>query len=190
MKKKIVKTSNRVAVNTVKIFPYIFRHKVPAAEVFWSAIGSFIGIGVVAFLALQYRLPTLVASLGATAVLVYAAINSPLAQPRNVIGGHLISALVGVLCYQVFGTTWWSIALGVSLAVSGMVLTGTVHPPGGATAIVAVWSGQGYAYIFSPVVTGAVALVLVALLVNNIAPGRIYPTRQVVKAERENYLSN
>ncbi|KKM11480.1 hypothetical protein SY88_08440 [Clostridiales bacterium PH28_bin88] len=146
-----------------------------AAETLWSAIGSFAGIGIVAFLALQYRLPLLVASFGATAVLVYAAVDSPLAQPRNVIGGHLISAVAGVLNYQLLGTTWWSIALGVSMAIAAMVLTRTLHPPGGATAIVAVWSGQGYTYIFAPVGVGAVILLLVALLVNHFAPGRHDP---------------
>ncbi|WP_051688155.1 HPP family protein [Desulfofalx alkaliphila] len=140
-----------------------------------TALGSFAGIGMIAYLAECYSLALLLPSFGASAVLLYAACHVPMAQPRNVIGGHIISALMGVITYQLFASTWWAYAIGVSLAIVAMMLTGTLHPPGGATAFVAIYTGQSFEFIISPVGLGAVCLVLIALLVNNLSPKRQYP---------------
>ncbi|MCL6611309.1 MAG: HPP family protein [Peptococcaceae bacterium] len=93
-----------------------------------TAAGSMAGLGLVSFL-----LP----SLGASAVLLYGACHVPMAQPRNVLGGHLVSAFFGVSAYQLFGDAWWVIAIGVTLAILAMAVTHTMHPPGGATAFMA-----------------------------------------------------
>lgn len=155
-------------------------------EHFWSFIGSFIGIGLIAFL--QSKLISneenmfLIGSFGASSVLIYGAIQSPLAQPRNLIGGHIISALVGVTVYQLLPDIIWLTApLAVSLSIVGMQITKTLHPPGGATALIAViGSGNikdlGYWYVLSPVLSGVLILFLVALVFNNITPLRKYPT--------------
>ena len=145
------------------------------AEVFWSAVGSFAGIGMVSFLAVHYQVPLIATSFGSSAVLLYAACGTPMAQPRNVLGGHLVSALAGVLIFQLCGSNWWAFALAVSLAIAGMQVTRTMHPPGGATAFVAVYNQQGFLYIITPIAVGAVILILVALLVNNLAKDRKYP---------------
>jgi CBS domain-containing membrane protein len=80
----------------------------------------------------------LIGSFGASSVLIYGIINSPLAQPRNLIGGHVISAFVGVLVYKLIpGNLWLSSALSVSLSIVAMQITKTLHPPGGATALIA-----------------------------------------------------
>lgn len=140
-----------------------------------SAAGSFAGIGLVALLSAYYQLPLLLPSFGATAVLLYAACHVPMAQPRNVVGGHLVSAIMGVTVYQLFGNPWWAIALGVTLAILVMTVTYTLHPPGGATAFVAVYTGQDFGFIFSPVGLGAVCLVLIALVINNLSREHKYP---------------
>lgn len=155
------------------------------AEVLWSWLGSAIGIGICGYLSSRYFEPRdttlIIGSFGASAVLVYAAIKSPLAQPRNLIGGHIISGLVGVACYQMFGQTIWvAAALGVSLAIVAMLFTKTLHPPGGATALIAVIGGKnihdlGFLYAFIPAGAGAVILLIVALLVNNLSKNRKYP---------------
>ncbi len=95
-------------------------------ELLWSWLGAVIGIGICGYLSSKYFEPRdltlLIGSFGASAVLVYAAIKSPLAQPRNLIGGHVISGLVGVACYQLFGgTIWMAAALAVSLAIVAML---------------------------------------------------------------------
>jgi len=149
--------------------------RVHTIELFWSAVGSFSGIGMVSFLTLYFDVPILVASFGASSVLLYGAIESPLAQPRNAIGGQLVSALTGVLFYQIWGMEWWTVALAVALSISLMHLTRTLHPPGGATAIVAVYSGQSWSFVFAPVLVGMLILVAVAILTNNLAGTRRYP---------------
>ena len=123
----------------------------------------------------------LIGSFGATAVLVYGAVRSPLAQPKNVLGGHVLSALIGVCAHQVLGATpWLAAAVAVATAIAVMHLTRTLHPPGGATALIAVIGGDsvhslGYMYALVPAGLGAVLLLLVALVVNNIPKGRRYP---------------
>jgi CBS-domain-containing membrane protein len=158
---------------------------VGAGELLWSWIGSVLGIGACAWLSSQYFEPRdlslLIGSFGASAVLVYGAVKSPLAQPRNLIGGHVISGLVGVACWQAFGATLWvAAALAVSLAIVAMLATKTLHPPGGATALIAVIGGDkihdlGFLYAFIPAGAGAVVLLIVALLVNNLSRNRKYP---------------
>lgn len=158
---------------------------VPMHEVFWSWLGAFCGIGLLA-LVNQLLLPSadtllLIGSMGASAVLVFGAPRSPLAQPRNLIGGHLVSAFIGVLCYQFLGSLPWLAApLAVATAIALMHLSRTLHPPGGATALIAVAGSDkihdlGYLYVLIPVSSGALILLLVALLINNAAPRRQYP---------------
>ena len=123
----------------------------------------------------------IIGSFGASAVLVYGAIRSPLAQPRNLIGGHMLSAVIGVAAFQCLGyMPWLAAALAVSIAIALMHLTKTLHPPGGATALIAVIGGDavhnlGYLYVLIPVGLGAVVMLIIALLVNNLASNRRYP---------------
>lgn len=158
---------------------------VSLSEIIWSWIGGFIGIGIVAYI--NYNLLSgkdllmIVGSFGASAVLIYGAIKSPLAQPRNFVGGHIVSALTGVTSYQLFGSEMWlASAVAVATAIALMHLTKTLHPPGGATALIAVIGDKrihdlGYLYALTPVGAGALILLTAALLVNNIPKNRKYP---------------
>src|SRR5512147_817610 len=158
---------------------------VNAYELIWSWAGAVIGIGLCAYLSSVYFEPRdlslLIGSFGASAVLVYGAIKSPLAQPRNLVGGHVVSGLIGVASYQVFGgTIWLAAAMGVSIAIVAMLDTQTLHTPGGATALIAVIGGAkvhnlGFLYPFLPAGAGAVILLVVALIVNNLSKNRKYP---------------
>lgn len=144
-------------------------------NILYTAMGCFAGISFIAIISSCYNISLLLPSFGASAVLLYSISHLPMAQPRNVIGGHIISALAGVTVYQLFGIAWWTIALGVTMAAIAMLLTYTLHPPGGATAFVAVYTGQNFDFIFAPVGMGAVCLVIIALLVNNLPAGNRYP---------------
>ena len=155
------------------------------AEVLWSWLGAVIGVGICGYLSANYFEPKdltlLIGSFGASAVLVYGAIKSPLAQPRNLVGGHIIAGIIGVACYKAFGATpWMAGALAASLAIVAMLLTKTLHPPAGATALIAVIGGDkihnlGFLYAFVPAGLGALVLLTVALLVNNLSRNRKYP---------------
>ncbi len=147
----------------------------PGLDILLAWLGAFLGIGTVSLLSLVYKMPFIVPSLGASAVLVYGIPDAPLAQPRNVILGHTISASIGVICYTIFGLAWWSAALATAMAVGVMLATKTVHPPAGATALIAVLTKATPIYILTPVGAGALVLVLVGLLTNNLSPNRSYP---------------
>jgi len=154
-------------------------------EIAWSFLGSVLGIGLCGYVSSRYFEPRdltlIIGSFGASAVLLYGAIKSPLAQPRNLVGGHILSALIGVACFQLFGNTIWiASALAVSLAIVAMLATKTLHPPGGATALIAVIGGAkihslGFYYALVPTGAGAFLLLAVALLVNNLSRNRKYP---------------
>lgn len=158
---------------------------VGVCEVLWSWIGAFLGISAVALFSYKLLegtgLTMIIGSFGASAVLIYGAIKSPLAQPRNLIGGHALSAVVGVASYQMFNSQIWLAApLAVATAIAVMHATKTLHPPGGATALIAVIGGDsvhklGYLYVILPAGAGAVIMLLVALLVNNLPKTRRYP---------------
>ncbi|KAH9836365.1 HPP family-domain-containing protein [Rhodofomes roseus] len=156
---------------------------------FWSFIGAFSGLCVLqavfghARYFIDRGVPSMVASYGASAVLCYGAIEAPLAQPRALIGGHFISALLGLCITKLFSLSphfesirWLAASLSTSVAIVAMQITGTTHPPAGATALLPaldddVWHLSWY---YLPVVLLSSMLVLVtALLVNNVQ--RRYP---------------
>lgn len=155
-------------------------------EHFWSFLGAFVGIGLIAFLQSFYLTRDenifLIGSFGATCVLIYGAIQSPLAQPRNLVGGHVISAFIGVTVYKIMPDIIWLTApMAVALSIVCMQITKTLHPPGGATALIAVIGSPtikalGYGYVWSPVLTGVLILLAVALVFNNMTKHRKYPT--------------
>jgi HPP family/Protein of unknown function (DUF3892) len=105
----------------------------------------------------------LIAPFGASCVLVFAIPQSPLAQPRNVIGGHLISTAAGLSVFGLSGQTPLAFALGVGLAIAAMLLTGTVHPPAGADPIVVILAGASWSFLFVPVLVGTVCIVLLGV---------------------------
>lgn len=159
--------------------------RVSSWEIFWSWLASFLGLAAVGLIHFKYLDPRgmvfILGSFGASAVLIYGAVRSPLAQPRNLIGGHVLSALVGVTAFRLFGQEpWLAAALAVSTAIALMHLTSTLHPPGGATALIAVIGGDGihslgYNYVWMPTALGAFVMLLVALIINNLPKNRRYP---------------
>jgi CBS domain-containing membrane protein len=157
-------------------------------EHFWAFLGSFVGIGIISYIQIL-QLPIsdviyLIGSFGASSVLVYGVIESPLAQPRNLIGGHLVSAIIGVSIQKIVpDILWLSAPLAVSLSIIFMQMTKTLHPPGGATALIAVTGSSelkniGYWYAISPVLVGCLILLIVALIFNNMTSNRHYPSKR------------
>jgi CBS-domain-containing membrane protein len=157
-------------------------------EHLWSFVGSFLGIGILAYLQSRTLADSdvlfLIGSFGASSVLIYGVIQSPLSQPRNLVGGHIISAIVGVtIAKLVPDVIWLASALAVSISIILMQMTKTLHPPGGATALIAVTGSAhikalGYWYVISPVLIGVLILLVIALVVNNMTPNRYYPNHK------------
>lgn len=157
-------------------------------EHFWAFLGSFVGIGLIAYMQsktfLHSDLVFLIGSFGASSVLIYGIIQSPLAQPRNLVGGHLVSAIVGVTVAKFAPNVLWITApLAVSLSIVLMQITKTLHPPGGATALIAIIGSPkikilGYWYVLYPILSGALILLVVALVFNNVTANRHYPNHK------------
>ena len=163
----------------------------PSIQIFWSWLGALVGIYAVGvcspFVARFGRLDgaAVIGSFGAAAVLVYGAPMAEFSQPRNLLLGNFISAVAGVTAALLLpekSQTALAGAIAVSSAGLLMHVTRSMHPPGGATALIAVIGGEGvrglgYLYAVFPVLTGSVILLVVALIVNNLSrhPARHYP---------------
>lgn len=122
----------------------------------------------------------IIPSMGATAVLLFAAPNVPFSQPWNVFGGHIFSAIIGVACYQFIPNIHFSAALSVGLSIGVMYYTRCIHPPGGATALAAVIGSSqlhdlGYMYVITPVLINTVTILIVAIILNGVISWRYYP---------------
>ena len=110
----------------------------------------------------------LIPPFGASMVLVMAVYDSPLAKPKNLILGHILSALSGVIIFYLLGNTFISLGLGVALAVFVMMMTNTVHPPAGANPIIVILTGQSISFVLLPVAVGAFIIVVFAYLYNRL----------------------
>ncbi|HEY0835461.1 MAG TPA: HPP family protein [Azospirillum sp.] len=144
-------------------------------HILWSSLGGTAGIGSVLALALYADVPLLVAPFGATCVLAFAVPDSHLAQPRSIIGGYLVSTLVGLLVLDLSGAHAWDMAVAVGLAIGAMQFTRTVHPPAGAVPLLVMMAAPGWLFLVAPVLAGAGLLVVAAVLVNNLSGERRYP---------------
>lgn len=141
----------------------------------WGFIAAMSGMLGLAGMATLTGHSLIIGSFGASAVLLYGTPESPLAQPRNVLGGHLLSALTGCVIVQFVGTGTFSLALAVALSIVVMYVTHTLHPPGGATALIAVHDKAEWLFALLPVTAGALILLIIAVLANNIVNHRRYP---------------
>lgn len=156
------------------------------SEVARGAVGALLGIAVAGATARAVpggpeMLPFIVAPMGACAVLLFAVPASPLAQPWPVIGGNLISTAVGLAAHWLVDDVLLAAAIGVGAAIAVMMLLGCLHPPGGACALLAATAtpaihDHGPLFVITPVAVNTVALLAIAVLVNNLT-GRRYPHR-------------
>ena len=135
----------------------------------FSSLGAFLCIGFLAYLNSSIEGAIwLIPPFGASMVLVMAVYESPLAKPKNLILGHILSALTGVIIYYLLGNTFISLGLGVALAVFVMMITNTIHPPAGANPIIVILTGQSLSFVFLPVAVGAIIIVVFAYLYNKL----------------------
>lgn len=139
-----------------------------------AGLGASLAIGTLAELSAHSSLPLIIAPFGASCALVFGAPASPLAQPRNVIGGHLISAALGLVAATLVASPAAAMAVGVGLAIAGMLLTGTLHPPAGANPIVVVLTAATWPFLIAPVLLGALAIVAIGTLYHRLLTGQPY----------------
>ena len=138
-------------------------------------LGGFLAIATVAGLRDLLSIALVLGSFGASCVLVFGFPDVPFSQPRNVIVGHLLSSLVGLLALTVFGPHWWAMAIAVGTAIAVMMITRTVHPPAGSNPVIVFLTLPSWKFLLFPTLAGAGILVAVALVYNNLTHTSKYP---------------
>jgi len=181
-------------IRVLRVNLQITSHK----EKFISFLGGFLGIYIIFLITTQllgvadtiYIIP----SMGATAVLLFAAPNVPFSQPWNVFGGHIISAVIGVACYQLMPDIHIAAAASVGLAIWAQYYARCLHPPGGATALAAVIGSSqihdlSYMYVIMPVLINTIVILIVAFAFNALFSWRNYPA-VLAKPEKTEELNH
>jgi CBS-domain-containing membrane protein len=150
----------------------------PFKQAAFGFLGGFLAIGAISLLGHVTSSPLVIAPFGASSVLLFGAPDSAFAQPRNLVFGHLLSTAVGLAVDWLAGPGIWQMALSVGLAIALMQLARCVHPPAGADPLVIMLSGNAsIGFFFVPVLSGVCALLVMALLFNNLVRGRRWPGR-------------
>lgn len=164
------------------------RERVSKTEQLVSALGGFLCIILIAFISFQFTgasaAALIVPSMGASAVLLFAVPHGKLSQPWPLLGGNLISAIIGVSCYKIIPDLFLAAGMAVGLSIAAMHLLNCIHPPGGATALAAVIGGPviyklGYQYVITPILLNVTIIFLVAFIFNSLFPWRRYPANMV-----------
>ena len=148
----------------------------PLAVVMKSGLGGLLAIAIVAWLSIATGNPLLMAPFGATCVLLFSVPNSPLSQPANVFGGHMVSTAIGLSLHMFLPVEWWSLGLAVGLSITAMAALRVTHPPAGADPLVVFFDNPGWDYLGLPVAFGSLALIIIAWLFHRLPPRIVYPT--------------
>ena len=174
----------------VKVLHYIVPERSPlsAGEKMRSVLASFIAILLMGYVSSLHvsgiGLPILVASMGASAVLLFALSHSPLSQPWPLIGGNIFSALIAVTCARYIPNLIVAAAVSVAVSMLVMQFLHCLHPPGGALALLPLMGDKsihdlGYWFVLEPLGLNLLILLIVGFIINNLLPGRHYPARAV-----------
>ncbi|WED28941.1 HPP family protein [Vibrio sp. DW001] len=142
-----------------------------------AGFGATLTILILAYLREYYGLDLwLMAPFGATTVLVFGLPASPLAQPKNVIFGHLITGVIGLVFVRYVGAEYWALALATGMGVFAMLATKTTHPPAGANPILIMLIHPSWTFLINPVLLGAVVIVFVGLVYQKFIQGLMKPS--------------
>lgn len=169
----------------VLAFVGISTENIDVKEGIISGLGGFCGIAGVYLVSRLFILDDVatlfvVASMGSSAVLLFAAPHNSLTQPWNVLAGHLLAAFVGVSCAKYIGVELIAAAASVGISITLMYFARCLHPPAGATTLFAVIGGPsvhvlGYGYVFAPILIDTLVIISVAMLFNLLFRWRRYP---------------
>jgi CBS-domain-containing membrane protein len=147
----------------------------PLRQIAIAFCGAFVAISVLALAAKASHQPLILGSFGASCFILFVLPDAPFAQPRNVIGGHFIASLTGLVFLSLFGAAWWSMALALATSIALMLATRTAHPPAASNPVIVMVSAPAWSFLLAPTLAGACLLILAAFLYNNAIKDRIYP---------------
>jgi CBS-domain-containing membrane protein len=139
-------------------------------------LGCLLAVGLLAWLHSHGQRAILMAPFGASCLLVFGFPDGFFSQPRNVVGGHVLSSLIGLAFLWAWGPAWWAMALAVATAMASAMWLRVMHPPAGANPILIFLTAPGWDFVLFPTLTGTVLIVALALVYNNLARGELrYP---------------
>lgn len=166
---------------------FVHRHQPKSCLPCWTkaAFGALAGLAVVAMVGEASGTVMLAAPLGASAMLLFGLPDSPLSQPANVVGGHVLATLVGLMLDRLLPGGWWSMALAVAVVIALLGMTRLAHPPAAANPLVVMTAHPGWEFLATPVLAGSVTLVLVAVLVHRLPPRAAYPLPVRLPADQQ-----
>lgn len=144
-------------------------------HIFISGLSGFVAIGCLAWLSESVEHALLIGSFGASCVLLFGFPDSPFSQPRNIVLGHTLSTLIGLLVLHALGVHWWSMGLAVSLAIVLMMSIGVTHPPAGSNPLIVFLLQPDWKFALFPTFAGAFVLVALGVLLINLRPDKHYP---------------
>ncbi|TAE32192.1 MAG: HPP family protein [Candidatus Kapaibacterium sp.] len=151
----------------------------PLKSLMLAGVGSFLAISAIVFvntiLHETLAVSGFLASFGASCLLVFGFPDAPFAQPRNVVAGHFTGSCIGLVCMAMFGNHWWSLAFALALTVVVMMSARIVHPPAASNPLIISLAQPSWTFLFFPTLTGAVVLIAIALLYNNLTREAKYP---------------
>jgi CBS-domain-containing membrane protein len=142
-----------------------------------GAVGGALCIGLMEYLSVTAAYPLMTIPFATSIVLVMGTPEAAPAQPRALIGGHLVSALAGLVVLKLAGPSAWAAALAVGVAIAAMHATGTFHPPAGIDALIVVSYGLPWSFLLAPVAAGAILLTLCAYAWHNLVTRIAWPLR-------------
>lgn len=173
----ILWTSKLSDINsTQRFYLYYWPMKILLLRLIWVLIGSSVAIGL-ALWATKANSALLLASLGGTTLFLFALTTAPAAQPRAVFGAHLISSLIGIVAYQLFGDAFWVYVFALVLTIVILLLVRCVHPPAGANPIIMIQAHAGFIHLGITVMLGVSIIFIVAFIWSRLGVGNTkYPT--------------
>ena len=141
-----------------------------------AGVGAAVTIGILAYMTYQTELGLwLLASFGASTVIVFGYHDNPFAQPKNVFFGHSLTTLVGILFITFFGVSFITIGLAVGIGVMLMMALKITHPPAGGNSIIVMIGGVSFEFLLFPVMVGAITIIIGGIIYNRLILKRKYP---------------
>ena len=138
-------------------------------------VGGTFAIAILPLLGNWQNVAMILGSFGASFLLIFAYPESTFTQPRNIVGGHLITTFTGLSFMSLFGIERWSLALTIGTAIALMLLLRVPHPPADSNPLIVMLGGVKWHFLITPTLLGALPLVMAELIYNNISRGRHYP---------------
>jgi CBS-domain-containing membrane protein len=152
-----------------------FRNWRPAKHILPASAGVFVAVLVCAGFASQTHLALVLGSFGSSCVILFGLPFSEFSQPKNFVGGHFFSSLLGLACYHFIGTEWWAMGLAAGLATAVMMMTGTLHPPAGSNPLIIYQLKADWDFLWFPTLAGALLVQTIVIVYNRSLRKLNYP---------------